>query len=83
MAALPPETRADMAAKARAYGQQQFDRASLISQLEAMLAEAGDEHHGGVCSIAPPPVLVLSPYFLPAQQAAAAQYAPCRRSPPR
>ena len=40
MAALPPETRADMAAKARAYGQQQFDRASLISQLEAMLAEA-------------------------------------------
>ena len=29
-----------MAAKARAYGQQQFDRASLISQLEAMLAEA-------------------------------------------
>lgn len=40
MAALPPEARADMAAKARAYGQQQFDRASLISQLEAMLAEA-------------------------------------------
>ena len=40
MAALPPEARADMAAKARAYGLQQFDRASLISQLEAMLAEA-------------------------------------------
>ena len=41
MAGLPAETRLNMGRNARAYARREFDRATLISQLEAWLAEVG------------------------------------------